>query len=178
MQLLTVTCMLATAVAWLPPTRHVQPRRHALLRAADDDAAGDDFGKGGHMGLMGMHPAFGQKTGNVANALGIGKFCDDFFDGVGFGDGAGFDGLVNFGQFLHDDTTSTEVHVTDFRIAHLTFGQADRAPRTGQPRSWTGVVQSSERRNGRELHRVTLVRFAFEIRVTPAVENGENHRSD
>ena len=38
MQLLTVTCMLATAVAWLPPTRHVQPRRHAL-RAADDDAA-------------------------------------------------------------------------------------------------------------------------------------------
>jgi hypothetical protein len=38
MQLLTVTCMLATAVAWLPPTRHVQPRRHAL-RASDDDAA-------------------------------------------------------------------------------------------------------------------------------------------
>ena len=38
MQLLTVTCMLATAVALLPPTRHVQPRRHAL-RAADDDAA-------------------------------------------------------------------------------------------------------------------------------------------
>ena len=39
MQLLTVTCMLATAVAWLPPTRHIQPRRHTLLRAADDDAA-------------------------------------------------------------------------------------------------------------------------------------------
>jgi hypothetical protein len=38
MQLLTVTCMLATAVAWLPPTRHIHPRRHAL-RAADDDAA-------------------------------------------------------------------------------------------------------------------------------------------
>ena len=38
MQLLTVTCMLATAVALLPPTRHIQPRRHAL-RAADDDAA-------------------------------------------------------------------------------------------------------------------------------------------
>jgi hypothetical protein len=38
MQLLTVTCMLATAVALLPPTRHVQPRRHAL-RASDDDAA-------------------------------------------------------------------------------------------------------------------------------------------
>ena len=38
MQLLTVTCMLATAVAWLPPTRHVQPRRHAL-RVSDDDAA-------------------------------------------------------------------------------------------------------------------------------------------
>ena len=39
MQLLTVTCMLATAVAWLPPTRHVQPRRHTLLQVADDDAA-------------------------------------------------------------------------------------------------------------------------------------------
>ena len=38
MQLLTVTCMLATAVALLPPTRHIQARRHAL-RAADDDAA-------------------------------------------------------------------------------------------------------------------------------------------
>jgi hypothetical protein len=38
MQLLTVTCMLATAVALLPPARHIQPRRHAL-RAADDDAA-------------------------------------------------------------------------------------------------------------------------------------------
>merc|ERR1719487_2867150 len=31
--------MLATAVAWLPPTRHIHPRRHTLLRAADDDAA-------------------------------------------------------------------------------------------------------------------------------------------
>ena len=38
MQLLTVTCMVATAVAFMPPTRHVQPRRHAL-RGADDDAA-------------------------------------------------------------------------------------------------------------------------------------------
>ena len=38
MQLLTVTCMLATAAAWLPPTRHIHPRRHAL-RASDDDAA-------------------------------------------------------------------------------------------------------------------------------------------
>ena len=39
MQLLTVTCMLATAVALLPPTRHIQPRRHALRAAGDDDAA-------------------------------------------------------------------------------------------------------------------------------------------
>merc|ERR1719261_1239498 len=31
--------MVATAVAWLPPTRHVQPRRHTLLQVADDDAA-------------------------------------------------------------------------------------------------------------------------------------------
>ena len=39
MQLLTVTCMLATTVALLPPARFVQPRRHTLLRGADDDAA-------------------------------------------------------------------------------------------------------------------------------------------
>ena len=39
MQLLTVTCMLATTVALLPPARFVQPRRHTLLRGADEDAA-------------------------------------------------------------------------------------------------------------------------------------------
>ena len=39
MQLLTVTCMLSTTIALLPPARFVQPRRHTLLRGADDDAA-------------------------------------------------------------------------------------------------------------------------------------------
>ena len=39
MQLLTVTCMLSTTIALLPPARFVQPRRHTLLQGADDDAA-------------------------------------------------------------------------------------------------------------------------------------------
>ncbi len=125
------------------------------------------------MGLMGMHPTVGQKTRDMANALGIGKFGDDLFDGVGIGDGAGFDGLVNFGQFLHDHTASTQVHVTDFRVAHLTFGQAN-IQTTGleEPARIVGVKVIPDRRIGKG-DSVVLAFFA----ITPAVQNAQHHRA-
>ena len=42
--------------------------------------------------------------------------------------GAVFDGGINAGQILHDNTAGTEIHVADFGISHLSFGQTDRQP--------------------------------------------------
>ena len=39
--------------------------------------------------------------------------------------GAVADGEINAGQLLVDDTTSTKVETTDFRISHLPLGETD-----------------------------------------------------
>ena len=77
------------------------------------------------MGLMGMHSTFGQKPCDMTNTTTFFELGDDFFDRVGFGNQTGFDRVINFRQFLHHNPTGTQIHMADFRIAHLPFGQAD-----------------------------------------------------
>ena len=53
---------------------------------------------------------------------------DQLFQNRIFFNATVFDCLVDSGQVLHDDASGTQIHVTDFRVAHLSFRQTNRQP--------------------------------------------------
>ena len=82
-----------------------------------------DFHQGDDVILMGMHAAGAQQAHEVTGTAGDFELPDQRCQNLGPGNGALRDGLINARQFLHHHPARSQIHVTDFRISHLTSGK-------------------------------------------------------
>ncbi len=98
---------------------------------------------------------------------------DNLFDGIGIGDRTGFDSLVNFWQFLHHNPAGTKIHMADFGIAHLPFGQADIKTAGFQK---AGRIVGIKRVPNRGVGQCNRIVLAF-LAITPAIQNAQHHRT-
>ena len=75
--------------------------------------------KGDELVLVAVHTAVGNKS-NKVKALTLG-FLERSLESLDLLQGVVLDRLVNAGEVLVNDPTGTEVEVTHFGVAHLTF---------------------------------------------------------
>jgi len=75
-------------------------------------------------------------------------------------------------EVLIHHSSGAEVHVADFRVAHLAVRQADFHPGTGDQAVGHGLVQTVEHRHFRGVDSVAFVAVA----VTEAVQDNQNQR--
>ena len=106
----------------------------------------------------------------MARAFGRFQFFNQIDDGGAFRQRTVRAGLIDFRQILHDDATRADVHVADFRIAHLTRGQTDVQPRRGNQSVRAGFDQFVPIRRIACFNGVVF----FAVAVTPAVQNAQH----
>ncbi len=85
--------------------------------------------------LMGMHAARRQQAQQMGGTAAGFQSRDGLQQSRVLGQRAVFDRQIDTGQFLHDDAAGAQIHMADFRIAHLAGGQADRQAR-GSRKAW------------------------------------------
>src|SRR5882672_9193612 len=83
------------------------------------------------------------------------------------------DGFVNSSQVLIDNAASAEIEMTDFRVAHLTFGQANvRAAGTQLTAGIVAIELIVKWRPGEQTSIAVFLRFRFAAWINaPAVAN-------
>jgi len=81
------------------------------------------------MGAMGMDAAIREKPHQMGPAARAFKAVDEVLQFRQMGKLIMGDGLVDARQILQNTTTSTDIHMTDFWVTRLSFGQANRLTR-------------------------------------------------
>ncbi len=130
------------------------------------------FGHGHEVVLVAVYAAVGQQAHEVHGLAGGDGFIDGRADGRVLEELAVADRFGHAGEVLIDHSSGAEVHVADFRVAHLAVRQAHIHARTGDQAVGQGGGQAVQHRLVGRVHGVVVVAFT----VSEAIENYQDQR--
>ena len=136
----------------------------------EDRHAGCGFHQRHDMILVRMHPAGRQKTHDMQGAAIGPRLGDQLAQHRPAGQSAFLNRDIDAGQILRHDPAGADIHVTHFRIAHLSARQSDRRARGRQ--QGMGTFGQHAAVVGRPGLGDGVVRRGV-VAVAPAVENAK-----
>jgi hypothetical protein len=153
-------------------------RLRRRVAAIEEGVDGDRHAGGGHaarersdMRLVGMHAARRNKAEQVAGAaIGL-QLGDQIGQGTQRRQAAVGNRRIDADKILHHHAAGSEIHVSDFGIAELAFGQANFQRRGLEQAVRAGRHQAVENRRRGLGDRVVVALQP----VAPAIENAQNN---